>query len=83
MPGITQLGDAILLKSMRGVWVLREYSADGTLAATGSLTFRGADSSPDKGQVHLCLCLRVFLRGRVLTIHPVSLCPLLTGRVCG
>jgi hypothetical protein len=70
MPGISQLGDAILLKSMRGVWELREYAADGTLAATGTLTFRGADSSPDKGQVKLCLCFRLLLRRCLLTIHP-------------
>lgn len=46
-----QLGDAILVKSMRGVWRIREYGPDGTLTASGTLTFRGADSSPDKGQV--------------------------------
>lgn len=46
-----QLDDAILLKSMRGAWTLREYSADGKLVSTGTLIFRGADSSPDKGQV--------------------------------
>jgi len=36
---------------MRGVWTLREYATDGTLTATGTLTFRGAYSTPDKGQV--------------------------------
>ena len=46
-----QLNDAITVQTMRGVWQLSEYSSAGKLLAEGVLTFRGADSSPDKGTV--------------------------------
>jgi hypothetical protein len=46
-----QVADAITIKSMRGVWSVREYDQSSKLIATGTLTFRGADSSPDKGTV--------------------------------
>jgi hypothetical protein len=46
-----QLSDAIPLKTMRGVWRLREYGQGNQLTAEGLLTFRGADSSPDRGTV--------------------------------
>ena len=46
-----QLSDAITIRSMRGVWALQEYGLDGKLIASGTIIFRGADSSPDKGQV--------------------------------
>lgn len=44
-----QLSDAILIKSLRGVWSLRETFKGKHLTA-GILTFRGAEGE-DKGQV--------------------------------
>lgn len=45
-----QLSDAIPVKTLRGVWSLREYDANGRLCAEGRLTFRGAETE-DRGQV--------------------------------
>ncbi len=46
-----QVSDAITIKSMRGVWAMREYDKSNLLIASGTLTFRGSDSTPDKGTV--------------------------------
>lgn len=46
-----QLSDAQPIKTMRGVWHLQEYNLEGKLVSDGTLTFRGSDSEPERGQV--------------------------------
>ena len=51
-PYAQQVADAMPLKTMRGVWSVRErYDGSATRAATANITFRGPVSSPNKGEV--------------------------------